>query len=634
MAGIARGKRFLRILAIGAALLAASVCALGLWNARSRAITDPLSRASHAYGQGQWAKTAELAREALKVHKDDPAALRLLARSWARLGRDNAAIAVYQRRLDEKALEAEDHLLLGLIHDRHGQGDASARAWNQVTGASQVSPRLLEELARLHLQGRRWEEAIAVAERLSRQPGWEARGLMMLGTIRSRLNNISGAAECFRRALLLDPAEVDQSHDPNQLRKLMARTFLRMGRPAEAETILRPILDQGPDSEAYWLLSRAYLQEGDKVQALAALKGAGTYRADNPLQPEPGIYVGEARCEKCHQAIFRDSLASRHTQTYYRGAQLDTLPLPDRPLPDPDDPSVTHTFQRHGGVLTEETRVGSEVLDAVIKYAFGTCDRYLTMVSREAGGAYHIARLSYFDTPEGKGWDRSPLDRTHPSDTLAAEFRGETIGMLSGLARCFYCHVTNPRTGDELVGPETADRAIGCERCHGPGGNHVAALQARFPDSAIVNPTSASPREVTSRLCNECHILDQNFRIDDPNNPGWVRSQGVGWTLSRCNTESAGTFGCVTCHDPHKSARAITTAEYEAKCLTCHAATVQSAGQMKSGAITGVGSRSPAHTCPVNPLTGCVQCHMPRVRNDLLHMDLTDHHIRVHRQKH
>ena len=142
------------------------------------------------------------------------------------------------------------------------------------------------------------------------------------------------------------------------------------------------------------------------------MKQAGSYRAANPLEAEPGPYVGEARCEKCHAAIFRDSLASRHTQTYYRGTQLDAIPLPDRPLPDPDDPEVTHTFQKRDGVLREETRVGREVFDAVIEYAFGTSDRYLTTVSRDASGGYHIARLSYYQTPEGKGWDRSTLDRS------------------------------------------------------------------------------------------------------------------------------------------------------------------------------------------------------------------------------
>ncbi len=42
------------------------------------------------------------------------------------------------------------------------------------------------------------------------------------------------------------------------------------------------------------------------------------------------------------------------------------------PLPDPDDPDVTHAIRRRDGALRAETRVGSEVFDAVIEYAFGT----------------------------------------------------------------------------------------------------------------------------------------------------------------------------------------------------------------------------------------------------------------------
>ena len=101
---------------------------------------------------------------------------------------------------------------------------------------------------------------------------------------------------------------------------------------------MRSILDRAPDPEAAWLLSRVYLQEGDKTQALAALKQAGSYRADNPLEPEPGPYVGEARCEKCHSKIFRDSLASRHTRTYYRGASSTDLPSRTDRCPTPTTP--------------------------------------------------------------------------------------------------------------------------------------------------------------------------------------------------------------------------------------------------------------------------------------------------------
>jgi predicted CXXCH cytochrome family protein len=617
--------------AIGAAVLALAACGIGWWSARSRAMTGRDSQASAAYRAGQWAVAADLARQTLEAHADDPPALRVLARASARLGRTAAATAIYKR-LDPEDLEAEDHLVMGLLHQRQGRADAAARDWKNVFEAGQASPQTLEELARVYIQARLWDDAIAATERLSRLPGWEARGSMMLGTIRVELNNVPGAALSFQRALELDPAEVEKSHGPKPLRKLIARTFLRAGRSDLARPLLRSILDREADAEAAWLESRFYLQKADKTRALAALKQAGSYRADNPLVPEPGLFVGEARCEKCHSKIFRDSLASRHTRTYYRGTQLDQLPLPDRPLPDPDDREVTHTYRRRAGAIRAETRVGREVFDTVVEYAFGTSDRYLTMVSHDSDGAYHIARLSYYDTPEGKGWDRSPLDRTRPTRDRPADFRGETIGVRDGLARCLYCHVTNPHTGPDPVGPESADRAIGCERCHGPGGNHIAAVQASFPDLAIVNPAEASPAAVTSKQCNDCHILQKDFR-DAPESPGWVRSQGVGWTRSRCNTESGGAFGCVTCHDPHQSAGATSTAAYEGKCLTCHTSTPRPKDQELSGSSARAGSRSFAPSCPVNASKGCIGCHMPPVRIDMLHMNLTDHYIRVRPDK-
>ena len=41
------------------------------------------------------------------------------------------------------------------------------------------------------------------------------------------------------------------------------------------------------------------------------------------------------------------------------------------------------------------------------------------------------------------------------------------------------------------------------------------------------------------------------------------------------------------------------------------------------------GRRTAIPPCPVNPSKGCIECHMPRVRIDSLHMELTDHYIRV-----
>ncbi len=538
-------------------------------------------------------------------------------------------MSLYQRRIAEKDCDGEDFFLVGVMHQRSGKLEAAARAWKKVLEADKVSPQVLEEIGRICVQRNRWDEAIVATERLRKQPGYEARGAVMLGTIRVELNDPAAAAELFKEAFETDPAVVDKSQDPLGIRKLIARTFLRIKSPDQARPLLMAVLDRQADAEAAWLLSRACLQQGDKTAAAAALKDAGSYRAEHPLEPEPGPYIGEARCEGCHSKIFRDSLASRHTRTYYRTAQLDKIPLPGRSLEDPDDPRVSHSFRWNEGALHEETRVGRQVFDAVVEYAFGTGDRYVTMVSRDSRGAYHMSRKSYYRSSEGEGWDRSTLEMTHPTTEHPAEFQGQTIGLRDGLLRCLYCHVTNPKMRDAPPGPETADRAIGCERCHGPGGNHIAALDAKLADFAIVNPAGASPQAATIRQCNDCHILQRTFDETDAENPGWVRSQGVGWARSRCNTESGGSFGCVSCHDPHRAAHTTSTVEYESKCLACHGSPGHAISKEPVDSLARAGSDRRVRVCPVNPTNGCIGCHMPSIRIDSLHTYLTDHFIHI-----
>ncbi len=602
-----------RRIAIGAALSVVAVAAMVLWATGAwRWVIDRSTPAENAYVAGQWADAEQAAREDLKRHPDDRPALRVLARSSVRLGHDERALGLYSLHLTPGMLEAEDYVLMGLALQRRGRAEAATQAWEQAIDSDSIPPQMLEELIRFLIQYHRREESTRAAERLSRRPGWEARGHMMLGTIRAGLGDVAGAAESFRIALDHDPNELEHSGEPLGLRKLAARTFLRVGRPADARTLLQALVTPEPDPESSWLLSRAYLQEGDRDRARAAIAQSGSYRADHPLEAESSPFVGEARCESCHAQIYRDSLASRHTQSFYRGDQLKGLPRPDRPLPDPDDPRVTHAYRLGDGTLREETRVGSRVFETVIDYAFGTADRYVTMVGRDTGGNYRIARLSYHETADGRGWDRTVLDKIHAA--RGDEFQGESIGVRDGVAKCLYCHTTNPRSGRGPSGPEASDRAIGCERCHGPGGHHLAAVAAGLADMAIVNPAAAPPALVTAKQCNDCHILGRDFREDTRDDSAWIRSQGVGWTFSRCNTESGGTFGCVTCHDPHKPSTSTTTAQYEAKCLACHPSPGRSKG-----------------ACPVNPSQGCLGCHMPRVRIDPLHLSLTDHDIRIRR---
>jgi hypothetical protein len=241
------------------------------------------------------------------------------------------------------------------------------------------------------------------------------------------------------------------------------------------------------------------------------------------------------------------------------------------------------------------------------------------MVGRDARDQYRAARLSYYHTAEGQGWDRTFLGYDQP--TQADELLGEIIGGRAGVASCLHCHITYPRAG--------RDR-IGCERCHGPGGNHLTAVAAGFSDPAIVNPAFTSSQAVTVKRCNGCHILDPGYQHGDREKAGWVRSQGAGWDWSRCNTASEGAFGGVTCHDPHRGPRSITITRYEAKCRACHsAATVQPASAVRAERHAFTKSRP--KICSVDSAKGCINCHMPGVRIEASHRELTDHDIRIPR---
>jgi hypothetical protein len=254
----------------------------------------------------------------------------------------------------------------------------------------------------------------------------------------------------------------------------------------------------------------------------------------------------------------------------------------------------------------------------------------VTTVGRDDQGEFRAARFSYYHGPEGSGWDISAGDTALPTGKLG--FLGRPVEARAGAVRCLYCHATNVRGGTDRTGPETVDHAIGCERCHGPGGNHLSAVAGQFTDMAIAAPASAPTKELT-KLCNQCHTLHSpEVELEVPRtDPIWHRSPGMSFTWSRCSIASGETFNCLTCHDPHQPAE-TSTAHYEAKCLACHTSESLSsgAGPERPTSLERQGD-SKASPCPVNSRSDCLSCHMPKLPNQILHIPLTDHYIRIRR---
>ncbi len=591
-----------------------------------------LAEARVAYNEGDWSKADELARRLIKDRGDSPEALRILARASGRLEHDQTASAIYSERLKGAALDSEDYFLLGQGLARLGRFETALELFKKGEAAGPDRAELYDHLARLAGRLQRLDEASAAAMKLAKQPGWEARGLLLLGHIRGLLDDDQGSVEALKKALEIDPEATGAILGVNHFRRQLARGLLRLGRPAEAIAPLEAMSKanglSGVDPETDWLLSRALLAQGRAAEASPLLASAAAYRAAHPGEPEPSPYVGEARCVSCHAAIAKVYNSSRHALTFHHGADLLRLPRPDQPLADPDRPQATHTIAESKGALVAETKVDDKVFHVVVDYAFGLRDRYVTMIGKGDDAKYRALRLSYYHTKEGTGWGRTAGDvgADDPIETV----RGAEIDVRDGVVRCLYCHTTLSREFRDPPpaggrGPEAADKGIGCERCHGPGANHLAAVKAGWVDKAVANVGAGSGEAATGQ-CAQCHITGVRSEIEaNPEDPRYVRSTAVTLALSRCYTESAGVMSCLTCHDPHQD-DVHEAAVHEAKCLGCHTAAASDAKTLAAGSTAPLVKAGP---CKVNPRSGCLGCHMPKVPVPTLHTSLTDHYIRI-----
>jgi predicted CXXCH cytochrome family protein len=242
--------------------------------------------------------------------------------------------------------------------------------------------------------------------------------------------------------------------------------------------------------------------------------------------------------------------------------------------------------------------------------------------------------------------------------------RPDHEGVLRRVRReCLFCHNAFPdvaagsdAAGEPQLFPATLPEGIGCQRCHGPGAEHVrralvgdggkAAIRA-----AIVNPARLPPQR-RDDVCFQCHLQpavalagsrrlgrgDYSFRpgerLPDYQVHVDVREEGAApggrfeinhhayrLRQSRCFQASAGKLSCLTCHDPHRRlATGELAARFRAACQGCH-----------PGVACKRPRPIPADAGPAAAGTDdadCVSCHMPKRRpRDVVHVMMTDHLI-------
>lgn len=192
---------------------------------------------------------------------------------------------------------------------------------------------------------------------------------------------------------------------------------------------------------------------------------------------------------------------------------------------------------------------------------------------------------------------------------------------------CLFCHTGEVRLigGAQNRFEQVPFTPISCERCHGPGAEHIKSPSR----TNIVNPVRL-PVRARDSVCEQCHLEDA-VRILNPRKDWWdfsagqemeqtfaayVQKNGNGvkavsqveqLAQSKCARSSGGRMWCATCHDPHAAPAADRAAQMKQICQSCHA------------------ELSPASHGEVKE---CTSCHMPaRSASDVAHAAITDHRI-------
>ena len=173
-----------------------------------------------------------------------------------------------------------------------------------------------------------------------------------------------------------------------------------------------------------------------------------------------------------------------------------------------------------------------------------------------------------------------------------------------GATQCVGCHVTNY----EPVKKTYTQMGVGCESCHGPGGDHTSTMNK----AKIVNPKNLDMAN-RNMVCGQCHSAGKDisgkyafpvgFRPSDDLTKFFVDAKptapGMNQEYSEFITSkhASNGLGCTTCHNPHGATANphMLVKPINDLCLGCHAAKIK---DMKTHAPNAAADAT------------CATCHM------------------------
>jgi predicted CXXCH cytochrome family protein len=355
----------------------------------------------------------------------------------------------------------------------------------------------------------------------------------------------------------------------------------------------------------------------------------------------PG-YVEDRACAVCHTQIAESYRHKGMARAFFR----------PRPSTDIEDFSAPPFFHAPSRQLLQIRREGERLVFR--RWQTDAAGHPVHLFEQEIDwilGSGNNARTYLYRTPSGEMF-QLPLawySQTRSWGMPPGYDRPDHDGVLRRVRReCLFCHDAYPEmpAGADAAGaphafPAELPEGLGCQRCHGPGAEHVwlatGGLGPAAEIRAAIFNSGRLPKTRQDEVCMTCHLQpsvalpglrrfgrgDFSYRAGEPlsgylvqvdvEEEGQAPSErfeinhhAYRLRQSRCFLESGGGVGCLDCHDPHRVVpREEMTARVDGACRGCHA------------------------TLPARHAdAGCASCHMPRRRTqDVIQVLMTDHRI-------
>ncbi|HEV2246309.1 MAG TPA: c-type cytochrome [Terriglobia bacterium] len=339
------------------------------------------------------------------------------------------------------------------------------------------------------------------------------------------------------------------------------------------------------------------------------------------MAPEPqdtanARYVGSAACQKCHKAIYQS-----WAKTLMANVVRDPRVHPDAIIPDFSKPNPLVTFTTN---------------DIAFVYGSKWKQRYFKRIGDD-----------YYPLPAQ--WDVShKMWRPYftKDDWWVPYYPPDNFKRPTS-ATCDGCHSVNYDISTKTV----AEWNVGCEKCHGPGSEHVA----RPSSSNIINPARLDYVPAND-VCIQCHSqgrplqnpiqgkyydwpvgfhpglkLSDYWRLE-PHKLGETtfthfadgtahknRMQGNDYVTSLMYTHGV---ACFTCHDSHGSSyNALLRKPVSQLCLDCH-------GPGSPNGPREASIEAHTHHSAGSPGNECVVCHMPKIAQTIADVNVRSHTFR------